>query len=70
MSTQDASSTPTLTDVQLEFAGACVPPAQAYFGGLSAATYSLDVSAQGYQSATSSVTVAAGANQADVLLSP
>ena len=70
MSTQDASFTPSVDDVSIEFSGACVPPAQAYFGGLSAGTYSIDVSADGYQSATSSVVVGAGANQVNVLLPP
>ncbi len=70
LSTQDSSSTPTLDDIAIEFSGACLPPSQAFFSSLTAATYSLDVSAPGYQVGTSSVAVGAGTQEAVVNLSP
>jgi hypothetical protein len=66
--TTDASVTPTLDDVSIEFTGPCVPAYQTFFTGMANGAYTLSTSAVGYQTATSSITIVNGWQQSSVLL--
>jgi hypothetical protein len=66
LSTQDQTVTPEVDDVTIDWNSACVPPAQALFQNLSSGTYTLQVDAAGYSTATSSVDVSGAWQQADV----
>lgn len=56
---QTASSTysPLLSDFAITYTNSCTPPGQAYFGSLAAQSYTATISADGYETATSSVSV-------------
>lgn len=56
LKTQDETVTPLLSDVAITYTTSCTPPGQTYFGSLSAAEYTLDVSKSGYQSQSIPVT--------------
>ncbi len=70
LKTADGTVTPTLDSVTLAFSGNCVPPGQAIISGLLAATYDIQVEAQGYQVATSTASVAGAFQSAQISLSP
>ena len=70
LKTLDENYTPEIEDVSVDFTSVCVPLAQAFFSGLNPGTYTIDVTAPGYQESTSSVSVTANWQQAIVLLSP
>ena len=70
MKTDDVNFTPSLHDLNIEFNSICVPKGQILFSGLSADTYNITATAAGYSLATSSVSVGAGFNQVEVLMSP
>ncbi len=55
--TADPGATPVISLVSAGYTSGCVPPGQAFFPGLEADTYSLDVTAPGYDSYSSAVTV-------------
>lgn len=57
LSTNDAAVTPTAGEIGFWFTGACVPPGQVLFGGLSSGNYTVVTSKTGYQSASVSVSV-------------
>lgn len=57
LQTADTDYTPTISDVSLTYTNSCTPPGQAYFGGLSAETYTISISATGYQPYTTDVAV-------------
>ncbi|OIO19288.1 MAG: hypothetical protein CO029_01170 [Candidatus Magasanikbacteria bacterium CG_4_9_14_0_2_um_filter_41_10] len=57
MSTASTTYTPTLSNVSFTYTNSCTPPGQTYFGGLSATDYTVTVSATGYESESSNVTV-------------
>jgi len=57
MSTASTTYTPTLSNVSFTYTNSCTPPGQIYVGGLSATDYDVTVSATGYESEYSSVTV-------------
>ncbi len=57
LQTADTDYTPTISDVSLTYTNSCTPPGQAYFGGLSADTYTVTISATGYQPYTTDVAV-------------
>ena len=55
LETTDSSTTPSLSDVTLDFSSGCLVPGQAYFNGLQSATYTVTVTAAGYQQAVQDV---------------
>jgi len=57
LQTANNNYTPTLSDLSITYITACTPPGQAYFGSLSAETYTVEVSASGYQTTTQTVTM-------------
>lgn len=57
LQTADQSVSPTIHNVAVVKNNACTPPGQAWFSPLNAGTYSLDVSATGYQPSSSSISV-------------
>ena len=63
LKTINETATPRLEDVTIEFASACTPASQVFFNGLSGGSYELTVSKAGYETATSSISIAAGAWQ-------
>lgn len=56
LSTASTTFTPSVSDIAVTFASACVPPGQTFFNGLASDTYTLAVVKNGYQSATDTVT--------------
>ncbi|MFA5211593.1 MAG: carboxypeptidase-like regulatory domain-containing protein [Patescibacteria group bacterium] len=57
LSTDSVSSTPTVSDISLTYITSCTPPGQAYFGSLTnSSVYTIEVSAEGYQTKTETVT--------------
>jgi hypothetical protein len=68
--TTDASQTPTLQAVALEFTGPCVPPGQRLFTGLSNGSYSITATAPGYTQASSTASVSSGSQQRILMLDP
>lgn len=70
LKTDDSLFTPQINDVDIEFTGICVPPAQALFNGLGVGTYDIQAAAIGYQMATGTVNIANPWQQIDILLSP
>lgn len=69
LNTINTAFTPTLSEVAFTYITTCVPPGQKFFGGLSATTYTLDVSHPGYTTNNDTVDVS-GATEAVVNLSP
>jgi prepilin-type N-terminal cleavage/methylation domain-containing protein len=55
--TDNATSTPTLSNVSFTYTSSCTPPGQVLFGGLSAGTYNISVSRNGYTSWSGTVSV-------------
>jgi hypothetical protein len=68
MSTQSASSTPSLTNFTLAFSANCVPPAQTLFTGLPQGAYTVSVSAPNYNNGSSTVSVGAGFTSSTISL--
>ena len=60
LSTANSTSTPSVSDVTVTYALSCTPPGQVFWDGLASATYSLSISAPGYQPYTGTVSVASG----------
>ena len=69
LSTANTSFTPTLSEVYLTYITSCTPPGQIFFSGLSAITYTLDVSHTGYTTNNDTVDVS-GQTDMVVNLSP
>jgi prepilin-type N-terminal cleavage/methylation domain-containing protein len=69
LSTNTATVTPDLSDVNFTFATSCTPPGQVFFNGLSAGTYSITVSASGYATYSGSVNVGSAWQEDDVSVS-
>jgi hypothetical protein len=55
--TNNSAFTPTLSDVAMSYTTSCTPPGQAYFSGLTADTYTVNVEASGYAPFTADVQV-------------
>ncbi|RJQ28790.1 carboxypeptidase regulatory-like domain-containing protein [Candidatus Parcubacteria bacterium] len=70
LSTQDENLTPEIQDVSIEFNSVCVPPSQILFDNLVVDTYTLDVSAPGYTSYSTSTSIVGDWQQAEILLDP
>lgn len=49
LQTSDTAYTPVVSDVSIIYTNSCTPPGQAYFGGLTADTYTVIIAATGYQ---------------------
>ena len=69
LSTIDNHYTPQLSEVALTFTNDCTPPGQTFFNGLSAGTYTLDVSRNGYSTNNGQIDVS-GNNEIEVNMSP
>lgn len=69
LSSADVTATPILSDMTISFTSGCVPPGQVFFSGLGALDYGVTVTATGYGSNLSSVTVTGWTNF-EVLLTP
>lgn len=69
LSTANTSYSPTLSEVAFTYTTSCTPPGQIFFSGLSATTYTLDVSHAGYTTNNDTVSVS-GATEMEVNLSP
>ncbi len=70
LDTADTAYTPSLSDVALTFTSSCIPPGQVAFSGLSNGTYTLSITASGYQSYSGSVSVSSSWQTTSVTLSP
>jgi prepilin-type N-terminal cleavage/methylation domain-containing protein len=57
LSTETATVTPILSDVNFTYASSCTPPGQVLFSALPAGTYSIDVSASGYTTLSDTIEV-------------
>ncbi len=69
LSTEDNHYTPQLSEVAITFSNNCTPPGQAFFNGLSAGTYMLNVSRGGYATNNGQIDVG-GNNEVEVNMSP
>jgi prepilin-type N-terminal cleavage/methylation domain-containing protein len=69
LTTANTAFTPTLSEVSFTYITSCTPPGQVFFSGLSAATYTLDVSHTGYISNNDTVDVSGG-TEVEVNISP
>lgn len=70
LSTANTAFTPNISDVSLTFSSLCVPPGQAVFTGISAETYDLAVSHDGYQTYSVQVNVGNSWQQEEISLLP
>jgi hypothetical protein len=68
MNTTNSNNTPKLDDLSISFTSGCVPSGQATWQNLSSATYLLTAVKTGYQTATSSITVGSGWQEARVVM--
>ena len=68
LSTQDPNVSPTVNDVAIGFSSPCLPPAQVLFSGLSAGSYTTLATAPNYREATSSASVSANSQSAQILM--
>ncbi len=69
LSTANNRYTPQLSEVAFTYTNNCTPPGQAFFGGLAATTYTLNVSRDGYTTNNDSVDVS-GSTDMEVNMSP
>lgn len=69
LNTNSTSVTPTLSEVAFTYITSCIPPGQIFFSGLSATSYSLDVSRSGYITNNDIIDVS-GATEVEVNISP
>lgn len=58
LSTESATTTPTISDMSVTYITNCTPPGQAYFGSLSAIEYDVEVARTGYQTKNEKITIA------------
>lgn len=57
LSTDDSDYTPRLSDLSLTYTNSCTPPGQSYFGGIGSDTYTVEVTAGGYDLYTTDIEV-------------
>jgi len=69
LSTADNHYTPQLSEVALTYTSDCTPPGQVFFSGLSAGTYTLEVSRSGYSSNSGTIEIN-GSGEAIINMSP
>ncbi|MFH1947310.1 MAG: prepilin-type N-terminal cleavage/methylation domain-containing protein [Candidatus Magasanikbacteria bacterium] len=55
--TDSATTTPTVSDVSISYTTSCTPPGQSYFGDLENIEYTVEVTRDGYQTKTETITV-------------
>lgn len=70
LTTADPTVSPVVNAVSVSFTGGCAMPGQAYFNGLAVGSYTMDVSAPGFQSTSVPVTVSGAWQRIPVTLSP
>ncbi len=63
LTTNDQNVTPQVDSVRFEFSGACTAPSAAFFSTLPVGTYDITVSASGYQTASSTISVSSNSWQ-------
>ena len=68
LSTANENYTPILSELAFTFTNACIPPGQAFFNSLSAATYNIEVSRSGYAPHTGTVEVS-GRSDVEITMS-
>ncbi|MFA6424332.1 MAG: prepilin-type N-terminal cleavage/methylation domain-containing protein [Candidatus Magasanikbacteria bacterium] len=69
LSTEKNRYTPTLSEVAITFTNECTPPGQVFFSGLSAGTYTLTVSKDGYTTNSGDIDIS-GRGESVVNMSP
>lgn len=57
LQTASATNTPVVSDVTISYTTSCMPPGQAYFGGLTAQDYTVTVNHDAYQTKTQTITL-------------
>ncbi|MBU0964308.1 hypothetical protein KKC06_04690, partial [Patescibacteria group bacterium] len=67
LSTEDTYYTPTLTNIRIGYTLECLPPGQAYFANLTAETYIVESSLDGYQPSNETLDVS-GYTTKEILL--
>jgi prepilin-type N-terminal cleavage/methylation domain-containing protein len=68
LTTETSTSTPKLSDINFAYTSGCIPPGQVLFQNLNSATYTLEVSKNGYVSYSGQVDVANGWQRTSVEL--
>lgn len=71
LQTQNSSVTPTLNSITINFSSSCVPNGQAFLNGIPAGSYTITVTAAGYQVYTdSTLTIGNGWQSYNAIISP
>lgn len=70
LSTQNQTTTPSVSDISLTYSSSCTPPGQVSFQNLTTGTYSLTVSKSGYNDSSTLVTISQDWQQSNVTLNP
>jgi len=70
LSSADPSVAPVINDVSLDFSSDCLVPGRAYLNTLAAGTYTMTVSAPGYQTYSAPLVIGGAWQQTSVTLSP
>ncbi|MEK7612208.1 MAG: carboxypeptidase regulatory-like domain-containing protein [Patescibacteria group bacterium] len=70
LETASTTFTPSISDVGITFASDCVPPGQAYFGGLAIDTYNVDVTIPGFAPESQLMTVNNDWQELEVMMNP
>jgi hypothetical protein len=70
MATQDATTTPSVSDVAFTFTSSCTPPGQVIFSGLSAGNYHIHASKAGYADFDFDVSAGTDWQEVPVVMTP
>lgn len=69
LSTADQAFTPVLSDNKVGYTSSCIPPGQVFFSDLNNDNYAIDITLDGYEPLSTSVSVS-GTTQAEYFLTP
>lgn len=68
MNTTSDAQTPQLDEVSIVFSSGCVPSGHAFFAGIPTGSYDITASKSGYQTATTTITVGSGWQEASLIM--
>jgi len=70
LQTASTTYTPTISDISFTFTSACVPPGQVFFNDLVAASYTINITKNGYAPYTNTIDTSEPWQQYEITLSP
>jgi hypothetical protein len=68
--TSDTLVSPSLDSLTIRYRSSCIPQGTTFFSGMPADTYTVSVSAPGYTTATSTLSISSGVASSTILLTP